>query len=131
VGLVAVVLGLAVWRFVLRVRRGRASARKERTEVTVPATPRERVVALSATVRGLLAARFDETWLAKTTEEIAASASLVEAFGAETTDRLVAFLRAADRVKFAPEGQGDEAGDWLDWASGFVSAGARSTTNGR
>jgi hypothetical protein len=125
------VLGLGAWRLVRRLRRGRAGARKGGSAADVSATPRERIVALSAGVRGLLAARFDETWLAKTTEEIAASAALADAFGAGTADQLVAFLRAADRVKFAPEGQGDEAGDWLDWASEFVSTGARSTTNGK
>ena len=38
----------------------------------------------------------------RTTEEIAARPELVEMFGGEQAERLVAFLQAADRAKFAP-----------------------------
>jgi hypothetical protein len=128
---VAVVVGLATWRLVRPSARRRATGGAKRTDVDEFSTPGERVAALSAAVRGRLAERFDKTWLAKTTEEIAASTGLAESFGEETAERLVAFLRAADHIKFAPESHHDDPAKWLDWASEFVRAGARSRTSGK
>ena len=76
-------------------------------------------------VRAALVTRLGPAWAAKTTEEIAAEASLEDQVGPEWAEPLIRFLRETDRVKFAappddPEGlQGDE---WDDWVAGFVAA---------
>gem|GEM_PF-1085024 len=138
-------LGLISLRLALRRKAGTTSRGGVRVppEVsgTVPSTTRDEMAALSLAVKETLAARFDATWRAKTTEEVASSPGLADAFGGEEAERLVAFLRAADLVKFAPTGP-DRNGDgldpqrealeaWLGWASRFVEAGARSKIKGK
>ncbi len=59
------------------------------------------MIAWSVAVREALTTRFGPGWRAKTTEEIAADSSLTEALGPILAARVVQFLRAADRAKFA------------------------------
>lgn len=103
-------------------------ARNVEAELASSVAPEVRMARLSAAVRQCLAARFDESWLAKTTEEIEA----VVILGDEDVPRLIAFLHAADLVKFARrEGQGDDLEAWLAWASSFVADGASSKRIGK
>jgi hypothetical protein len=141
-GLALVLAALAWWRWAGRLKKRRAvpvGADGEPAPLDGDAaSPRLRMVALSAAVREALATRFDETWRAKTTEEVAESPDLARAIGAEEAERLVAFLRAADRVKFAPEIpeespalQREAVDAWVPWASAFIAAGASSKIRGK
>jgi hypothetical protein len=119
-----------------------SAAGPERQSAAV--TARERVVDLSESVREALAARFGESWRAKTTEEIASEPSLAETLGALSAEHLIGFLQVADLVKFAadrlpgylPEIEPDlqraeaEAGAWLEALAAEASAGANSTIKG-
>lgn len=137
-GVVVGLVALAVWkgRGRVRSREGRPAVRSAPGESS---TPRARMVGLSAAVREALVVRFDETWRAMTTEEIASNPTVSEVFGAEEAERLVAFLSAADRVKFATPGDAGGGADaqreaveaWLDWASRFAAAGAMSSRSGK
>lgn len=62
------------------------------------------MIAWSVALRESLAGRFGPSWRAKTTEEIATDPRLSEALGDERTGRLLSFLAAADRAKFADVG---------------------------
>jgi hypothetical protein len=88
----------------LRYRRRRLRARPEAAGSVPPrgpfATRREQMAAWSTLVRTALAARFGGGWHARTTEEIAAEAALVETLGAERAGELVRFLVQADLAKF-------------------------------
>ncbi len=93
---------------------------------------------MAGAARRALAARFGASWLAKTTEEIAAGTDLIEVFGFETTDRLLDLLREADRAKFSTRNHGEFAGQresveaWALWVETFVAAaGATSRINGK
>lgn len=94
----------------------------------------EAVRALSAVVRQALVARFGPDWWARTTEEIAADAVAEESLGREGFDRLITFLRLADRVKFAGANEAEAQGvveTWAGWVEAFLAAGASSTINGK
>jgi hypothetical protein len=119
-----------------------SAAGPERQSAAV--TARERVVDLSESVREALAARFGESWRAKTTEEIASEPSLAKTLGALSAEHLIGFLQVADLVKFAadrlpgylPEIEPDlqraeaAAGAWLEALAAEGSAGANSTIKG-
>lgn len=95
------------------------------------------LILLARTARETLVARFGDDWRARTTEEIEAEPLLLTCIGAQSLERLVSLLRAADLAKFAsvgsaqpePESRGEIAA-WEEWVAGFV-AGARSTINGK
>jgi hypothetical protein len=86
------------------LRRNRARSRSDRASNEAPdVTPRGRLVALSASTRQALTARFGATWRAKTTEELAAEPKLAEVLGPEPLKNLIEFLDRVDRLKFAAE----------------------------
>src|SRR5207249_4135081 len=113
------VLGVAggwLWR---DVRRRRMLQRSPAEDL---GTSSEGSMALwSAQVRGALIAGFGPAWGAKTTEEIAAEPVLAELLGLEQAGRLVRFLRAADRAKFAGETAVVHSPEWGVWVSAFVA----------
>jgi hypothetical protein len=67
------------------------------------ATPRERLVYLSNTIRLTLTDKFGPSFRAKTTRELAADSGLAALFGGSEFLRLIEFLDLVDRLKFAPE----------------------------
>jgi hypothetical protein len=106
------------------------------------ASRREQMAAWSTLVRTALAARFGGHWHARTTEEIAAEAVLVETLGTEPASQVVQFLAQADLAKFddreglQPPLPGLEtAPEWLAAlvasSSPSPSAGASSTIKGK
>jgi len=119
----ALILALARWRFRREARpvvevTGDATAEVDRS-------PRRRVIAASEAVRVALIAAFGPAWGSKTTEEIAADPELGGRLDPGRAEELAAFLRLADRAKFA----GDEAAgadEALAWASAFVAGLAAS-----
>jgi hypothetical protein len=143
--LVFLVLGLisgALLLWFLRRLRKRDRLRAERIEKAclagVPGSRRDQLIARSRAVRAALAARFGPSWRARTTEEIAADPALAERVGTDQAARLVAFLREADRAKFAGEAdlgppEPPAAFAWLDelLAAFGTEAGARSRINGK
>jgi hypothetical protein len=114
----------AWWRLRRRSRPepGRGESRRP-PEPTMPA--------LAERVRDALVERLGPSWKARTTEEVAERIDSVESLTAGEKASLVAFLRAADRTKFA--GEPDQGAFWADWVAAFVegSAGASSTINGK
>ncbi len=74
-------------------------------------------------VRQTLVSLFGSAWAARTTEEIAASPRLLERFGPEAAEHIVAYLRAIDRSKFSRDAsQPSEDLNW--WAERFVEEAA-------
>jgi hypothetical protein len=67
------------------------------------APPRERLVALSISIREAMIVQYGTTWRAKTTEELSADVQLGQAVGREGLEELIRFLDQVDRIKFAPE----------------------------
>ena len=104
---VLLVLGCVVlcWFIWSRLRRGRSGRKRGdlAPEVQPDATPRERLVALSKSIRETLTVQYGTTWRTKTTEELSADAQLVQAVGREGFEDLIRFLDQVDRIKFAPE----------------------------
>jgi hypothetical protein len=103
---VLLVFGCVVlcWFFWSRLRRRRTRLKRGNLvpEVQPDATPRERLVALSKSIRATLTVQYGTTWRAKTTEELSADAQLVQAVGREEFDDLIRFFDQVDRIKFAP-----------------------------
>jgi hypothetical protein len=132
---VVAALATLVTAAVLRRSRGpkrRPTAAPTATDPGLPLSLKERTSGLSASIRRALAGRFDETWLAKTTEEIAVSDSLAAELGDEDANGLVEFLRSADVVKFAyPPDQRGDLDARLTWAESFLAAGASSKRTGK
>lgn len=131
----ALVLALAIWS--RRRRRSRKGAPETSGPIALPGevdpTPRQRLIASSEVVRGALIGAFGPAWASKTTEEIAEEPGLAGRFDPPEVERLLAFLRLADRVKFA-EAEPGTADDWEDWAGAFLSsmgAGTTSRINGK
>lgn len=88
------------WRF-RRRRRKPESPKPILALIPEFETPRQQMIAWSHLIRETLAHRFGAAWLAKTTEEIASDSTLSDAIGLEPAARLLHFLAAADRAKFA------------------------------
>jgi MYXO-CTERM domain-containing protein len=132
--LAAVVL-LARWRWRRRRSRPGTSSGPGSDPGDPPAedSPRSRLIASSEAVRAALVAAFGPTWASKTTEEVAADPTLGDRLGVDQAGRLVEFLRAADRAKFAGDqpGEGDGWGPWADRFAREVSAGATSRSGGK
>ena len=127
---------LAAWLAFRRFRRRRRARTRPGDGPAAGAVdaPRPPIVVMSGEVREALVARFGEGWRAKTTEEIEVDPALAAAFGPETAARLSAFLREADRAKFALAAAADpragtpppaDPDGWAAWVGGFV-AGARA-----
>jgi hypothetical protein len=123
---------LALWR---RRRRGRSARPIEPPSPSIDpdGPPRQRLIASSEVIRGALIGAFGPAWGSKTTEEIGDDPSLGERIGAAEVERLVAFLRLADRAKFASS-EPESPDDWEAWSAGFVeglAAGATSRSIGK
>ena len=79
-------------------------------------SPRERLVALSGSIRDALTVPFGNSCRAKTTEELAADRRLEQLLGDEQLRELIRFLDQIDRLKFAAEGSQHHPGDALEEA---------------
>jgi len=130
---------LLIFLFMLWWRRSRRKARLlVPADLRVPSidpygSPRQRLIASSEVVRSALMGAFGPAWGSKTTEEIGEGPTLLERLDQAQVDRLVLFLKVADRVKFALD-EPDQVEDWEAWASSFASglaAGAISKRIGR
>jgi hypothetical protein len=139
-GIVAIlVAAFIVWRTQKARRKRPEGISTTKFQLDGSASERERLIALSGAIRDALAQRFDATWLAKTTEDLAASPTLASAISADDYVRLLAFLRAVDRLKFSrdgldsgdPDDQRDMFSALVDWAKSFVAADASSTMTGK
>jgi hypothetical protein len=132
VALVLLVL-LATWRRRRRTGRAVESTNLLAASIDPDSPPRQRLIASSAIVRGALIGAFGPGWGSKTTEEIGDDLALLDRIGPDEGGRLVAFLRLADRAKFAsPEPESPE--EWEAWAALFVeglAAGVTSRSNGK
>jgi hypothetical protein len=127
--------------FLIRLRRRpgprpSGNAAEPPAEAESPATPRERLLRASASLRRSIASRFGGAWDAKTTEELAESPALAEWLGGDRAAAVLALLALADRAKFARPGAGlepDQSEDWEALADSVrdAAAGASSSKNGR
>jgi hypothetical protein len=112
-GAILVVVAVGV---ILLLRRRRRARRKG--DVVSSAIEVNGVASIAAEpadlVRSALVRAFGTTWRARTTEEVAASPDLEARFGEEVANRVVDYLRSADRAKFSadPAGPSDELGWW-------------------
>ncbi len=91
-------------------RRHRRSAARVRRDQQLPGsladsnpTPRDHLLALSASIRDALTVPFGTACRALTTEELAADRRLEALLGDQDLGELIRFLDHVDRVKFAPE----------------------------
>jgi hypothetical protein len=66
-----------------------------------PPSVRDRLIALSPTIRSALTGRFGPSCLAKTTEELASDDRIGEILGQADFERLIGILNAIDRLKFS------------------------------
>jgi hypothetical protein len=99
---VLVLTGLGLlWRH--RRRAARTGPFTPGTGSETDASPRDRLVALSQSVRDALTLQFGAAGRAKTTEELAADDRLEQLLGNEGFRELIRFLDQIDRLKFAPE----------------------------
>jgi hypothetical protein len=102
--LVLLLLAVLLWR---RSRRNAARARRDNLAPGDLAdsnpSPRDRLVALSGSIRDALTVQFGSSCRAKTTEELAADDRLEQLLGDEELRELIRFLDQIDRLKFAPE----------------------------
>lgn len=108
------------------------------TSVQAPAAPRayQSPIAIWAeAVREKLVRRYGPSWAAKTTEELASRPELAEQFTPEHALQIIAFLRAADRAKFAEvTDEPDQRDAWEGWVTDFLASSdedAMSRINGR
>ncbi|MGP0068996.1 MAG: hypothetical protein ACLQGP_36025 [Isosphaeraceae bacterium] len=102
--LVLLLIAALLWR---RYRRHAARTRRDPgASGALPdanPTPRDRLVALSGSIRDALTVPFGNSCRAKTTEELAADSRLEQLLGDEELRELIRFLDQVDRLKFAPE----------------------------
>jgi hypothetical protein len=102
--LALLLIAVLLWR-----RRRRKAARDGRdTGATgdlagADPSPRDRLVALSGSLRDALTVPFGNSCRAKTTEELAADSRLEQLLGDGELRELIRFLDQIDRLKFAPE----------------------------
>ncbi len=95
---------LLIWLVRGRLRRVRARRAGLAVSSQGPpdTTPRGRLVALSHSMRDVLANQFGSAWRAKTTEELSAEPQLAERLGPDQLQELIRFLDQVDQLKFAP-----------------------------
>jgi hypothetical protein len=115
--LTALIAITAWWRS--RPRRGGTDAPRGEPRAVDP-TDGDDIASWSVRVRAALAGRFGPGWIARTTEEIAASDELAGRLGTARFGDLTEFLREADRVKFG--GRASPDADWRDRAERFLAA---------
>jgi hypothetical protein len=103
-GLALLLMAVLLWR-----RYRRKAARKGRDPLASGdladshPSPRDRLVALSGSIRDALTVQFGTSCRAKTTEELAADDRLEQLLGQAELRELIRFLDQIDRLKFAPE----------------------------
>jgi hypothetical protein len=101
----AIVAGLFVvwfgWRRLGRLRAARAVADLS-SQNPRDTSPRGRLVALSHSLRTVLAGQFGQAWRAKTNEELSAEPRLAELLGHDQLQELIQILNDIDLLKFAP-----------------------------
>jgi len=97
-GLFVVLFG---WRRLGRLRAARADADLS-SENPRDTSPHGRLVALSQSLRTVLARQFGPAWRAKTNEELSAEPRLAEALGHDQLRELIQILNDIDLLKFAP-----------------------------
>jgi hypothetical protein len=88
------------WR---RRRVARIRGKKQQPADRPDATPRERFIGLSGSLREALADRFGPAYRARTIEELFVDSQLGDLLGAGPLERLTHFLVQVDQLKFAPE----------------------------
>ena len=97
--------GLLIAWLLWRWRRKSISGIRREMKPQSPhdATPQGVLVAYSLSIRETLADQFGTAWRAKTTQELATEAPLLEVLGREQLEGLIRFLELVDHLKFAPE----------------------------
>jgi hypothetical protein len=102
--LVVLLMAVLLWR---RARRKAARTKGDHRAPSVlddaNPSPRDRLVALSGSIRDALTVQFGSSCRAKTTEELAVDVRLEQLLGDEEFRELIRFLDQIDRLKFAPE----------------------------
>jgi hypothetical protein len=126
-------LGVALTARAYRRRRGRRPPFPSLHAPVIDPTeaPGEWMIAWSVALRESLAARFGPAWRAKTTEELAGEPNLSAAIGDESRTRLLAFLAAADRAKFAESDPADLVRQVSEEALRTLSAQVAGVPSGR
>ncbi len=118
--LAVVLVGLGLW---LRSRFRRRSASRELkiVEDSTPAdpSPRQRLIVQSDQIREALVRAFGSAWRSKTTEEIGEDDALLQKLEPAEFDRLIDFLRLADRAKFA-DSEPEAVEDWESWTTAII-----------
>jgi hypothetical protein len=100
---VVVVIAAAIYAIWRRRRRGPGKEKKSPPIDHLTATPSERLIGLSGSLRDALVDRFGPAYRARTVEELFADNQLGELLGAERLEQLTRFLLQVDQLKFAPE----------------------------
>jgi hypothetical protein len=96
-----------------RIRRRRSTRPHHAGGGAAPAGPpsaRDRLIALSPSIRSALTRRFGSSCLAKTTEELASDDRIGEILGQPDFEHLIGILTAIDRLKFSVSARSDEDG---------------------
>ena len=113
-------LVLVLTRLAWRRRRGKAPSGTPRDVTGEAVIPEAATFAdLVERTRAALAAQFGPGWLARTTEEIAASVELIDHLGIARHTELVRFLHASDLAQFG--GRPLAPGPWVVWVTQFVT----------
>jgi hypothetical protein len=100
--LTALLVGWIVWTKLARARTRRRARNSSSRQGPYDTSPRGRLVALSHSMRDVLADQFGAAWRAKTNEELSAEPLLLESLGHDQLQELIQFLVDIDRLKFAP-----------------------------
>jgi hypothetical protein len=124
--LILVSLAIA-WVFVSALRiwrpRGQTTTIPAASVIRTPNELRSPMATWAEAVRERLVARYGPSWAAKTTEELASRPELAEQFTPEQASQIIAFLQAADRVKFAHDGEEPAQREtWEGWVSEFLAS---------
>lgn len=104
-----VIVAVLIWRRRVRARRSTApDHNRGGPSLAEPPSPRDRLIALSPSIRSALTGRFGASCLAKTTEELASDDRIGEILGPDDFEHLIAILNAIDRLKFSESTRNDD-----------------------